>query len=640
MNIVTAEHPVSINKSLLVVILLIALGLILIARAWVGDDVFITMRVVDNFVHGFGPNYNINERVQAYTHPFWMFLLTSIYSFWRDPYAVPLVLSLLVSISACIFAAFKVARTPTGAALGLFLLSLSSAFIDFSSSGLENPLSHLLLALFVWFYLFHSSSQRFLFWLSLFTALSAFNRLDTILLFLPPLSLVFFQQRSRKALLQLLAGMLPLFLWEAFSLFYYGFPFPNTFYAKINPFIPPFELIKQGLLYLLYTLENDPLSLFIILAGLFLPFLLRFRQLFPFALGILLYLVYTISIGGDFMAGRFLTTPIFLAALIIMSFDFSLIPISFPIGFALIALLLGINTSYPTYQFKIDLNDPNRKLIQNGIANERAWYINLSLLNSSRTSSQPLYPTVQIGLKDAQSTDKVITTFAIGIQGFYAGYTKHIIDLWALTEPLLAHIPPVINPNWRPGHMLRVIPEGYMETLRSGTNQITDPGLARYYNALHLITSGNLFNLHRFSAILRMNLGLYNSLISVDKYYFGNELVKSLADVSTPIPENTPTDASGIITLPSAGLRLDLPLPQSPRTINLNLDWECAYTLAYYLQGKLLFEQTIEELPDPQGMQTRLISVPPQVQNTGFDRLRILPSNGLKYLFGYLNWTD
>ncbi|EMO03780.1 hypothetical protein LEP1GSC116_0769, partial [Leptospira interrogans serovar Icterohaemorrhagiae str. Verdun HP] len=42
------------------------------------DDSFITFRVVDNFLNGYGLRWNPLERVQVYTHPLWLFLLIPI----------------------------------------------------------------------------------------------------------------------------------------------------------------------------------------------------------------------------------------------------------------------------------------------------------------------------------------------------------------------------------------------------------------------------------------------------------------------------------------------------------------------------------------------------------------------------------
>ena len=41
-----------------------------------GDDAHMTFRSVWNFVHGYGLTYNPDERVQAYTHPLWMFAIS------------------------------------------------------------------------------------------------------------------------------------------------------------------------------------------------------------------------------------------------------------------------------------------------------------------------------------------------------------------------------------------------------------------------------------------------------------------------------------------------------------------------------------------------------------------------------------
>lgn len=60
-------------------VLLILLGifaLVLYRSAWLCDDAYITFRTVDNFINGYGLRYNTGERVQAYTHPLWLLLLS------------------------------------------------------------------------------------------------------------------------------------------------------------------------------------------------------------------------------------------------------------------------------------------------------------------------------------------------------------------------------------------------------------------------------------------------------------------------------------------------------------------------------------------------------------------------------------
>src|SRR5690606_31660178 len=106
-------------------------------------------------------------------------------------------------------------------------------------------------------------------------------------------------------------------LWEVFSLMYFGFPVPNTAFAKLSTGVPNSALIFQGLDYLLNSINWDPILFFTIgLAGVTLYLQRNWKQIFLFA-GVLLYLVYVVKIGGDFMAGRFLTAPLLVATAIL-----------------------------------------------------------------------------------------------------------------------------------------------------------------------------------------------------------------------------------------------------------------------------------------------------------------------------------
>src|SRR5262245_30077640 len=51
-----------------------------VLRSWIEEDAFITFRVVDNFVHGYGLRWNVFERVQSYTNPLWMLLHIPLYA--------------------------------------------------------------------------------------------------------------------------------------------------------------------------------------------------------------------------------------------------------------------------------------------------------------------------------------------------------------------------------------------------------------------------------------------------------------------------------------------------------------------------------------------------------------------------------
>src|SRR5262249_39971163 len=90
---------------------------------------------------------------------------------------------------------------------------------------------------------------------------------------------------------------------------YYGFPLPNTAYAKLATGIPEAELLRQGLHYLGNELRWDTLTLLVCLAGVIIPPWLRPRWT-PVACGLAAYLLYVVALGRAFRAGRFLT-PVF-----------------------------------------------------------------------------------------------------------------------------------------------------------------------------------------------------------------------------------------------------------------------------------------------------------------------------------------
>ena len=58
-------------------LLAVALFLVVVfCGAWLCDDAYISFRTADNFVHGYGLTWNVQERVQAYTHPLWLLLFS------------------------------------------------------------------------------------------------------------------------------------------------------------------------------------------------------------------------------------------------------------------------------------------------------------------------------------------------------------------------------------------------------------------------------------------------------------------------------------------------------------------------------------------------------------------------------------
>ncbi len=447
---------------------------VVVRRAWLGDDAYITFRTVENFVNGYGLTWNTDERVQAYTHALWMFALSGVYAMTREMYFTPIFFSIAVSLIAVGLLAWRGSRSWWASALGIFTLAMSNAFVDYSTSGLENPLSHLLLVLFVLVYFNGEPSQRKLFWLSLIASLAAVNRLDLFVVYLPALVYSWWQVRGWRSLGAAALGQLPLILWELFSLVYYGFLFPNTAYAKLNTGIPAAESFRQGWFYLLHSLQNDPLTLVVIASGVMLALFWGKKQQWPLAAGILLYLAYIIKIGGDFMGGRFLTTLLLLAVALALQVDFRKVKGQWLLAVFAIVLVLGLAAPLPTVKvltLEIQQEPEHAPVDEHGVADERlAYYMFTGLLKAWKLDEMPDHYNRRWGLEAREEAQEnggmmVVQHINIGIFGLYAGPQVHVVDGYALSDPLLARLPALYNRHWRIGHFERIIPDGYLETL-------------------------------------------------------------------------------------------------------------------------------------------------------------------------------
>jgi arabinofuranosyltransferase len=495
------------------VVLILLFAVTLIRTAWVNDDAYITLRTVDNFVNGYGLTWNPGERVQAYTHPLWMLLLSGLYALTHEAYFTTLALSFTLSLGAVILVshAFTTDLFATGA--GLLILCLSPAFVEYSTSGLENPLTYLLVTLFLLqaFRLDKQPTRKQLFTLGLLASLAMLNRLDTGLFCLPTILWIFMRQRSWRNFGVLALSAFPILLWEAFSLLYYGFLLPNTAYAKLNTDISQTDLLIQGWKYFANALVWDPLTFLTALAGMFLTFSKGERLEKTIAAGVALYWLYILFIGGDFMSGRFFAAPLLVCVILLMRLARR---VAIPWKLAVLAgvILLGFIAHSPT-QVNTP-KSPEHAIAESGIADERGFYFNDSGLLNIDLHMYPIpnHPWARDGLK-LKEKGGVSVQYSIGYLGYFAGPGVHLVDQYALAEPLLARLPIPDPKDWRIGHFIRPVPEGYIETLESGENLLADPDLAEYYGRLKLITSDRIFDPERLKTILEMNLGKYDALL-------------------------------------------------------------------------------------------------------------------------------
>ena len=516
------------------------------ARAWVCDDAAITFRVIDNWLHGFGPRWNVVERVQVFSHPLWMLLLTGVTRITSHPYGASLAVGIALSAATAIVVAWRIAssRRAAGVALVLFLASVAS--LDYATAGMENALGHLLI---VWAVLAarHPNLDRRTLGVAGCAGLLLVHRLDAVLVVGPAALLALMRSPARVRLRAWSLGLLPVIGWELFAFVYYGSWIPNSARAKLVTSLPFDSRLQSGLAYLAESLLHDPVTLLATAAGIVIGW--RHAAMRAWAAGAALHLAGVVAAGGDFMSGRLLTPSFVVAVACLASVAWSLRVAWVAATLAAILALAGPRAVWrpappPERALAIALD-------AHGIADERRLYERVSglrFLRRDRPWPDPVTATnartyadtwledamltrcLMNGLVDsalawpadadaalaAGRTRPVVLRAAIGFEGWYAGPSIHVLDLYALGDAFLARVPalprdplvPALAPwlsslPFRPGHYVRKIPAGYLETLITGTNHVRDPDLARLAERVFTITRAPLFDAARWRALLR-----------------------------------------------------------------------------------------------------------------------------------------
>ncbi len=497
------------EKSLMLLIKLFFIYylLLIFKTAWISDDAYITFRVADNFVNGYGLRWNVEERVQVFTNTLFLFIFIPLYFIFRDAYFVALFLNFLFSILTILLLK-KILDSKEKFLLTIAGLCFSKAYIDFSTSGLENSMTFFLLSLFLYVCFKYNNPDRKWIYISLIFSGVFLNRPDSILIILPVILLMAYKEKP--PFKYVVYGLIPLFVWEIFSIIYYGFPFPNTFYAKLMTGINKYELVKQGGYYFLNSILSDPATLSIILCSTVISFFSLFKSkkilINTLIIGILAYLIYILFSGGDFMSGRFFACllPVSLFAVVNMVNSNKNL---FAFLFSVIFLSL-ISPYFSIPDFKVD----NKEIIKisNQIISEREFYYNTTglinvLTKGKRNIDESGYAKDAKRIKDDRGQQrKTGISIAIGMFGFYAGPEVYIIDQVTIADAFTARLPAAKR--WRIGHFAREWPEGYEETLRQGKNLIKDKKLSEFYDKISIITKGKIFSKGRFKTIIEVNL--------------------------------------------------------------------------------------------------------------------------------------
>lgn len=503
----------------------LALGLVLrmlYAVAWQCDDAYITHRTAWNLVHGHGLTWNAGERVQAFTHPLWLGASVLCHLAFGEVF-----FSLLVLSAALVLAAlFLVARLARRAAVGgivAALLSASAAFVDFGVSGLENPLLYVLLVAAVPL-ADRAPDHRRLVGLGLLVSALYLTRPDAPLFVLPLVLVGWWTTPGRlRGLGALALGAVPLLVWQAFSLVWFGALVPNTALAKLNLGVPRSELVLQGLRYLGDAVSRDALALLLAGAGAALALAVGTAALRALAVGLVAYLAYVVWIGGDFMSLRFVAAPAVLGAALLAR----LAPpveqrvVALLAGAAVLAGLLAPGSRWLDDGTYGDTWPLSERLRPHHLEDERAFYAPASraahvLANweelSARGRPIPPFESAIEGARLRAEGGGIVAVRMAGYLCYFAGPTLYAVDRYALTDPFLARIPFTLpaSGRWRPGHYERALPEGYPAMAATGRASFEDPSVNAAFDAVALVTRGPLWAPERWRAIWELHTGVHD----------------------------------------------------------------------------------------------------------------------------------
>lgn len=494
-------------------------------NAWMTEDAYINFRSLEQFLQGNGLRWNMHERVQVFTSPLWFLLQAPLVFVSNNFFMNAIALSALLQLAFWYLVWRLSGRNLLLLTMAMALSMGSSTFIDYSSSGLENPLLHVLLAALFGFYQAcydDNSDDRFLAAFLLSCALLILARHDMATLAFLPFAHICFRKRKKFALLLKLCFLCgaPFVLWSLFALLYYGSIFPNTAYAKLNTGMEAAGLYRQGLDYLYICYRRDPLTAFVIAAAFASGLFSARRRVFSIALALNAF--YIVAVAGDFMLGRFLSPAYALSLVMLMNFVFSLKGLNEGrqlIAVTAVALLSFIHVWRFDYSVFNQPWNHGQEFLYHGVSDERLKWSKFLSLRAFLKREQMTYgaqndhPMCLAAAWRFRNADTVfVSGGGIGMLGYCAGTKQILIDPLALSDPLLSRLPLHHNGNWTVGHVRRDIPEGYPESLAAGENRIQDPLIAALYDDVKQVTQAEaLFSKARFAALWRLHNGTHKA---------------------------------------------------------------------------------------------------------------------------------
>ena len=211
---------------------------------YTADDSFISFRYSENLADGHGPVWNhVGPQTDGYTSALWMALVAAPAAVGADPVVAAKVLGLLAGAGILVLLAFAGGRrAPLARVVAMAALVLSPAFMTLTVQGLETTVAAFLATAAAWLLVraVRAPTNGSLAALNVACLLAVLARPDLAPfagICIAALLAWLVRDRDRPALRRALAWtagavVLPGALWALWRWSYYGYPLPNTAYAK------------------------------------------------------------------------------------------------------------------------------------------------------------------------------------------------------------------------------------------------------------------------------------------------------------------------------------------------------------------------------------------------------------------------
>jgi tetratricopeptide (TPR) repeat protein len=392
---------------------------------------------VRNFLDGNGLVFNLGEHVEGYTNFLWTMLLAIPGLIGLDLVTVSHVLGVVAGLAG-LGLLYLLSRQLSGTAgpFGINLVAIAltvsnGAVAYWSISGMETALFMALLLAAVLAYC-REYRRRFVLTPVLLVLLSL-TRPEGMLVF--GLTVLHFaasawlpgqaslRERVRPLLQLIVIYALPMLVFLGWRMLYYGYPFPNTYYAKAGVSA---EYLQAGMDYFLFFIRTYLLGGLLLAAPVLVLFWRRRSPEILYVVTITLgYTVYIIAVGGDVLhAFRFFVPLLPLFYLLIQESTRELLALLRRAQGWKHVVPLAVAGALAFYSY----SGPHSYI-------QEKWMLERGLVSKMTATGT--------WLRSVATPTTQVAASTIGALSYYSGVT--LIDLLGLTDATIAHLPEPIE---------------------------------------------------------------------------------------------------------------------------------------------------------------------------------------------------